>query len=1286
MQPKITRWLTFLLLPLLLHFSSAINAQTVGPNNAGTGTNVAIGSNTDWSNPGNITATGTPYATCTFANGTNTDYLQATNFGFSIPSTATILGIQVLINRNGTQTIGVGVRDNALYLVKNVSGSPEIQTSGDNKANSTTWPTSFGTDSYGTTSDLWNLTWTADDINNSNFGVALSAHNNSSFSNRTATVDYMQITVTYKVVGSEPTTQTSNVTFSGITSTGMTVNFTAGNGSNRIVLMKASSAVDSDPLDNTSYTSSATFSSGSQIGTGNYVVYNGTGSNVSVSGLSSSTTYYVSVYEFSGSGGGENYLQASPATGSQVTNAASGDYRSNAASYNWGTAGSWQTYNGSSWVTAGSAPSSSNGTILIRNGHTVSVAANVTVDQVIIESGGQVTVNSGNTLTINNGTGNDLIVNGILQTNSTSGTGGFTNNGQIVFGNGGKFIHNINSNENIPTATWYTGSVCEIKGYTSTTNAPGGLGQSFYNFRWNCSGQTANVNLAGGLLTVNGDFTITSTGTGQLRLNSTSTYTINIGGNLSLSAGTLDLSSGAGSTTINLEGNLSHAAGTITESGTGTCSINFNGTAIQYYTSGGTVSNTINYTVNDGSTLYTGTNLVGNGSSGTFTLASGATLGIGDASGITSSGTTGNIRVSGTRTYNTAANYVYNGTSAQVTGNGLPSGITGNVSIDNENGVTLTTTPTTLSGTTTISNGYVDISNKTLTLAGGANSLVGTGSPEAAAFKGNSSAVFNINGSGTLGAALSFKNDFATETFLNTFTINRSSGAVTLNSDLKLAGAMTLTAGVLTVNPGWRLGVTGGATTLGSAECLVLKSDATGTASFIDNGTISGSGTARIERYLTKYNVQATPEDWKFHFLSSPVGTAQAIMPEFQTMTNTNIDFFMWDEPTGNWINTKQGTSSPFTWNTAFGAGNGAFVTGKGYLVAYPADVTKNFVGKPYTSSGNLVLTCTNNTAGGGWNLLGNPFPSSVDWNAVGLGSGIDNALYYYDNSAARYRYYVALTGGIGTSYSGGSQYIPAMQGFMVHAKTTGTKTVTINNGDRTHDSRNQYYKSSCLTDNVLNLYVEGNDSRDDARVCFYESATSTFDGEYDAYKLFSYNTTVPELYSVTTDNTELAINTLPLNEQYCSVPLGFKPGVAGIFTFGVQGIENFASTTVILLEDLLLGTQQNLRENPGYSFSSDPQDNPLRFLLHFGNTTSVNPLPLAENFVVKSTDGILTITSLASADGQVFVYDITGRIVASENIMKGGEITVNLKGHTGAYILSFVTANGTSNRKVIVN
>ncbi len=114
----------------------------------------------------------------------------------------------------------------------------------------------------------------------------------------------------------EPTTQATGIAITGTNEVTLTgINWTDGNGASRIVVVKAGSAVDGFPADGTGYTANATFGSGSQIGTGNYVVHAGSGPLATLSGLSRDVVYHFRVFEFNGSGSTANYL----------TNAASGN-------------------------------------------------------------------------------------------------------------------------------------------------------------------------------------------------------------------------------------------------------------------------------------------------------------------------------------------------------------------------------------------------------------------------------------------------------------------------------------------------------------------------------------------------------------------------------------------------------------------------------------------------------------------------------------------------------------------------------------------------------------------------------------------------------------------------------------------------------------------------------------------------------------------------------------------------------------------------------------------------
>jgi endonuclease G, mitochondrial len=123
-------------------------------------------------------------------------------------------------------------------------------------------------------------------------------------------------------VVNEPTVQASNVAFSSVGTTSLTVNWTSGNGSGRVVQIRESGPVNSSPADGTSYPANPVFGNGAQTGAGDFVVYAGSGNSVNVTGLKPNTFYYFAVSEFNGSGSGTDYLTTAPATGNQQTTAA----------------------------------------------------------------------------------------------------------------------------------------------------------------------------------------------------------------------------------------------------------------------------------------------------------------------------------------------------------------------------------------------------------------------------------------------------------------------------------------------------------------------------------------------------------------------------------------------------------------------------------------------------------------------------------------------------------------------------------------------------------------------------------------------------------------------------------------------------------------------------------------------------------------------------------------------------------------------------------------------------
>ncbi|MFA5417402.1 MAG: T9SS type A sorting domain-containing protein [Bacteroidales bacterium] len=480
-----------------------------------------------------------------------------------------------------------------------------------------------------------------------------------------------------------------------------------------------------------------------------------------------------------------------------------------------------------------------------------------------------------------------------------------------------------------------------------------------------------------------------------------------------------------------------------------------------------------------------------------------------------------------------------------------------------------------------------------------------------------------------------------------------SDGALVINTDLTVSGTLTNNAGT---------------------SGLVIESDVNGTGSLIGGGGTS----ATVKRYLTNYT---DADDNKYHFISSPVA-AQAIQPEFvEDPPLAAVDFYKYDEPSNTWINTKLAETG--AWNTGFGD---YFEVGKGYLVAYPTTpVTKSFTGtlNSYTTEFPLVINCTNN-ADNGWNLIGNPFSSAIDWDLVqaDLGNGMDHALYYYDASQANYRYYIQLAGETGALGSG-SQSIPVGQGFMVHAKTSGTQTVTLNNTHQIHSSQS-FYKNINSLANLLVLKVVNEEKEDETTLFFYPEATNGFDGSFDAYKLYSYAEDMPQIYSIINGNTRLAINSMHSIEGNPIVQLGFKSLKDGEFTIQASGVENFDNSVEVVLKDGYSNKKHNFNIDGDYTFTTVIGDFADRFEIHFSPVGIEEPSEPNQINAYVYNNNLHVQSNLSEA--QISLYDIRGRQMYTEHLNNAGLHKTELNLPTGIYIVRLQSNNQVKNVKVFIN
>jgi hypothetical protein len=104
-----------------------------------------------------------------------------------------------------------------------------------------------------------------------------------------------------------PTVQSSQINCTPIISNSISLSWTKGNGSKRVVFIKDTGSTKPVIFDGITYSANTTYGLGTSDGNGWYCVYNGTGSSLTVTGLNPTHSYHAMVLEYNGLPGTEGY-------------------------------------------------------------------------------------------------------------------------------------------------------------------------------------------------------------------------------------------------------------------------------------------------------------------------------------------------------------------------------------------------------------------------------------------------------------------------------------------------------------------------------------------------------------------------------------------------------------------------------------------------------------------------------------------------------------------------------------------------------------------------------------------------------------------------------------------------------------------------------------------------------------------------------------------------------------------------------------------------------------------
>jgi hypothetical protein len=523
---------------------------------------------------------------------------------------------------------------------------------------------------------------------------------------------------------------------------------------------------------------------------------------------------------------------------------------------------------------------------------------------------------------------------------------------------------------------------------------------------------------------------------------------------------------------------------------------------------------------------------------------------------------------------------------------------------------------------------------------------------------------------GTTSQTISGSSDFITVHVANAAGVSLAAGAnVTINEVLELRTGTFAT---------------------GSANLTFLSTSVTHCA-IIDNFSPGFSGTMSGPITAQRYH-NAASGTFNQHLMGSPINSGA--FSSFTTVSGTDGVAVT---PTSDCDETQLDPSSNygsiFEWNEALVSSchlegwvvrsSGGMSNGQGYGVAIAGAGTVSVSGTPnlnasYTQT-NLNNSNWNTTSlqglpySSGWHLLSNPYLASFDLDGA-ANSAFDNFVQVMNTHGGFAGTYQPLS-------MSSSTLLPPFQAFMVRKTNAGAGTFTFNGSDRSLGTA-AFHKVEAL-EGSMEILVEGNTYADITYLQFDPASTTTYDPQFDAYKFLSAPGH-PTIYTrVGTD--WLSINTNPDVASTPVVPMGFRPGANGSFTFTAQQMNLPVGVTAIL-EDVQLNVFQSLNTDPTYTFASQVSDSPDRFNVHFTTVTEVENL-LVEDVRTWSNGSQVFVQPLnLEEQATVNVFDATGRLLLASSVQPNIQTTIDLTHKaTGVVIVQVTTSKNAFTEKLII-
>lgn len=348
----------------------------------------------------------------------------------------------------------------------------------------------------------------------------------------------------------------------------------------------------------------------------------------------------------------------------------------------------------------------------------------------------------------------------------------------------------------------------------------------------------------------------------------------------------------------------------------------------------------------------------------------------------------------------------------------------------------------------------------------------------------------------------------------------------------------------------------------------------------------------------------------------------------------------------------------------------------EGYLT-YVAQTTHTYSFNGNLKNGSFTSDIAS-TLTGNYNLIPNPYPAAIDWDAVDLsGSNLETSIWFFNSQTGNY---TAYNGGV----PAGGNIIPIGQSIFVKA-SDDSPVLELDNSVCLHNDKAFYKNNNEVVKDIIQIKVSANTWSDEAYVRFRESASNNFESENDASKLKGFSGS-PQLYTLSEDDRELSINTMVLSDGTLTIPLGFELDVVGEACLSFQYLDSFDPGIDIYLQDLQNNNFINLRETSAYCFNHILENEALRFVLHFGDITDITEnsnQDLAKIWGYQ--DKILIDIPGEQGDMAIVkVVGILGNCLQESNIRLNSPSTIQCR-QKGIVIVSVQTQSNQYTRKIFI-